>query len=710
LPGQQDYKELLECRFEKFNPNWRPSQYLGRADSIERNFLLWRAICETPVRLLPTLNFFPKFAFEKESKMKWCYEPTPPPSVLDTFRQVFQSFLGKYAPNEIFAPPPQSSLKTGPNRYNDGGKIKFDFEKADSYDSWFEYQRFVTQPLQMREVWVPSKGFKLNSSYWFEITRPILNKVPYALLGLDGGDFIKKVNSRKRKCCKNTFDFYGFGLQFWRELLRIAMEEIAYLYPNALVSEAADIGIGYLSKVELRRDGKFEYPIRGIGLGYYETLKTLCVMSIIDKYDPILCWGDEGLVDEATYDKIADDLSFYGFFLNHEKKKSFKENETIFWGGLVILPNGKVAQPHGFTELIPPVFQAKTHWERKAGANVLSLPTYGAYPRLAYVYERTFGFEFFRGESLLNPLNGGLNRRAPEMRGFTRTAHIERFRQMGIRNLEDVLYEIPQFIINKHVNKMNFSKKRRGIFRNGEKTSTYTRDYMYPRMFKGMKKPERPLHDLAKFMPLWKEKRMMLYNSIHCEKFTRGLTKAEMLSAVLKYSRHPNPFDAYSTDSKYRDSYICDPILSDEWEYLIDEICKMKKVSDFKTLRADLLTEPEKELLFIRQANALEKHRSDPDTSIRINRLIFGEVYKKGLESLKRGIEEVDPPDTEEDDNDQEHKYLRLGTPEENIPIFSEETHYGESFEEVLFLDQEENDYIEKMVFIEDRFEPLPYL
>jgi hypothetical protein len=707
LEGQQTYQTLLELRLEKKKDD-RPSQFLGEHDAIEENFILWSAMFQY-VQKLPSLSFFPIFMFEKESKMKWCYMPTPDQSTQDKFRLGFQSFLAKYAPREVFAPPPQATWKSGGSRFNDGGTVRFDFERAEDYDSWFKYQKFVTQPLSIREVWLPGKGVKQNSSYWFEITRPILARIPYSLLGLSSLELTQRVKMRTKGCgSATTYDFYGFGLQFVREYLAIAMEEIAYLYPNFLISEAAEIGISKMRNVVLEQDGKFTYPPRGIGLGYYETLKTLCIMSILDKYDPILIWGDEGLLRSNRYAEAISEVESYGFYFNHEKQKHYDGHSTMYWGGFCITPDrGGVSTPFKYTQDIPALFRGKTHWERKANSNTLRLESSSGYSRLAYVYERTFGYEFHVGESLKNPLNGGVNRRAPIYRGWVPTANVERYRSLGQRTYEDMRYEMPVSIVKKHANRMDFARKRKQEFRKPI-VSTYTRDYMFPKMIKGLaQKPK--VSPLAQHIPPWMEKRMMLYNGILSEKFTRGLSYEQMLKAALEFCYSEDPFDLAS-----RKGSRCEPLfhrpefLSEDWEDLIDKIKEMKKVSDYATLRADLMTPLEREAKFIQQAAILAKRRTDAESKDRINRIVFGNTIKEALDFQKRKRETPELTEQEEPEEDEPRQRIRYGSEDLEEPqglLFEEESFYEGISPDVLFIEEEPDRCLE-LVFGEDQFYP----
>jgi hypothetical protein len=710
LPGQQIYSTLLDIRLEVM-PRTRPSECLGKSDLIEANFDLWRKMFQ-PVRELPGLSFFPIYIFEKESKMKWCYTPVPPQDVLDRFRLGFQSFLSKYAPKELFAPPPQSCWKSGGNRYNDGGTVRFDFEKAEHYDSGFKYQRFVTQPLQIREVWLPGRGIKQNSSYWFELTRPILAEVPYALLGMTAYGVMNRTRERI-KSDFTRYDFYGFGLQFVRQILAIAMEEIAILYPNFLITEAAEIGISILDNVELEIDGKFTYPPRGIGLGYYETLKTLCIMSIMDKYDPIAIWGDEGLVQTSTFPELVKEVESYGFYFNHEKQKHYScQNDVILWGGMCFITGRKIgaSTPFEFTSQIPAVFQGKTHWERKSNVGQLQLVSSSAYSRLAYAYERTFGYEFYRGESMKNPLNAGVNPRAPPIRGWVSTANVERVRTLGSRTFENMRYEMPVSITKKHANRMAFARKRKSIFR-GKLTSTYTSEYLYPKVKKGSLVRTK-VSPLARYIPPWMEKRMMLYNNILSEKFSKGLSYEQMLKAALEFCYCEDPFDLYSRKGSYTVPLFHRPnVLLEDWEDLIDKMMKMKKVSDYATLRADLLTPLEREAKIVREAAILDKRRSDSASKDRINRIVFGDRVTQTLNRPKRKVEDMTEPDqVQPEEKPIGPEYVRYGSepPLEGQELI-EETFYSANGDEeppdLLFI-QEEPDRDVELVFYEEQFYP----
>jgi len=408
---------------------------------------------------------------------------------------------------------------------------------------------------------------------------------------------------------------------------------------------------------------------------------------------------------------MVEEVESYGFYFNHEKRETFSGKGVFFWGGLRIDPKKEaISTPYRYTSDIPSVFRGKTHWERKQNSNTLSLGPTSGYSRLAYVYERTFGYEFFAGESLLNPLNGGVNPRAPMKRGWIQTAHVERFRSLGQRNIELMRYEMPISIVKKHANSMAFAKKRKQMFRRPIK-STYTSDYLYPRIEKG-KWQKTQVSPLGQTIPPWMEKRMMLYNNILSEKFTKGLNYQHMLDAALEFCYSEDPFDLKSRlNSRYTTEYHRPHVLSEEWEDLIDRIIKMKKISDYATLRADLMSPPEREMHIINQANILHKRRANPEFKDRINRIVFGDRVRESLDILKRKREDITDPEEEDDEKDPSRTRARFGTepPEEEGSVFQEEIFYSQNGEEVSpieFFIEEEPDRCLELVFAEDEFYP----
>jgi hypothetical protein len=645
LPGQQLYKLACESFLNpinhdeevKFPDDMGPDNLDDFYEFQDRLYEL-----KGTSKFFP-YSFFPKLYFEKKSKMEWAFKDRPSDQQCTRFRDTFAKFLGKYAPEEIFVPPPSSVYKHGGTRFNDGGKVKFDFEKTESFDSGFLYQRFVTQPLQIREVWLPGKAQKLNSSYWFEVCRPILSRVPYALLGKDINEFVEKIMERtKDRKSFSSYDLYGFGFQYPREYLLIMMEEISMLYPNLLLDESTEIARELFKALSVQMpDGKFVYPPRGIGLGYYETLKTLGMMAVFDSFDPVVIWGDEGLLKNSNYDEAIAELRSLGFYDNLEKRINYHGSNRLYYGGITVhLQSGAMSLPFAQNNGIAPLFQCKTHWERKNSINNIVLPKSSAYTHMCYTYERTFGYEFFVGESLMHPINYGINRRAPPIRGWVKTAELEALLKPGERRLDKMIASLPILTIKSHKNDMDWARLRKSIFRKGGKVPTYLNDFLNPKVRLG-EETIADRNDLARTVPLWQEKRMIFYNRLHAQKWTRGLKDADLYKAATSFNRSADPFGIYHyKGSHYTTPFHISTFLSEEWEDTIDYLLTCRTISDFKTLRADVMSPLDVELRRIRQASALQKQRGTDLAVKTATDKLLGDLIRNAPGLAKRPTEE----------------------------------------------------------------------
>jgi hypothetical protein len=264
------------------------------------------------------MTLFPRINFEK-SKMHLAFEPYElgPELVKEAHDRIFK-YLMKLDVKRIFMPKADVLQKHGNQKYNDGGIVRYDYERPTiSFDSSFKYQRFLTQPLTPREVWLPGKAIKQNNVFFMQLHRQFLKADPV----YPSPD--SEVNhERIKKYLKDgflKFDISGFGFQYLRELLKIGNRCIQELYPCTTLDEQCEIFERILDNVKVEMpDGTFKYPQRGIGLGYYEDLKTIVMLALLDHLDPISVYGDQGLLPPFAL-SFAEDLQKFQFIMNWEK-------------------------------------------------------------------------------------------------------------------------------------------------------------------------------------------------------------------------------------------------------------------------------------------------------------------------------------------------------------------------------------------------------
>jgi hypothetical protein len=280
LEGQEEYEEFLSHFVGEKLYSETPG--MGKAPKSKFQHLVrespWREFLDhiSMEHMIP-LSALPMWELPDTGKTdRLCYQPYDN-SHEPEFREKFVSFLKKYAPGKIFVPTVESCFHPSTKKYNDGGEVRTDFEPPQNdWNSGFKLQSFMTQPLSKREVWLPGRIFKIQNNFWFSIAEQIVRNVPYYANNFSTTEELwESIHRRLMGYCV-IYDVSGFGLQFPRSLLRIAAEEIRDFYHSSpQFEECVDSLNSYLDKVWLQYpDGSIKNPTRGIGLGYYELLKT----------------------------------------------------------------------------------------------------------------------------------------------------------------------------------------------------------------------------------------------------------------------------------------------------------------------------------------------------------------------------------------------------------------------------------------------------
>jgi len=544
LPGQREYSEAMDVSLsshrvlmtgavmKKPSPDTIGGKFIEILQSVEPE--LW----------LP-LTGFPLWDDPGEGKLHLAFEPEPSEELAEELVPYITKFLRKYAPKEIFLPSDFASYKVGSQKYNDGGLVKNDSEKPErSYDSGFLYQKFVTKPLQTREVWLPGKNTKNNNGWWFIIVDGLLRHVPYSALLKEPTQIHSELKGKLGKF-NVLFDVSGYGIQYPRIYLRKGVEQIVKAYPGLEASDHVKICLKILEKVELQMpDGTFRYPSRGIGLGYYENLKTMIVMAIIDEFNPVSCYGDQAILPQSNRmmsmegDHAIERLKHFGFlFTKPEKtfrvKKPMRGDLTVKWAGQY-MNNSKLVEPRIVWSTIFGALGKMFHWERKAALRgvVLSEKYKHIWKRLSFQYERAFSFEFFKGESLLHPDNCGVNLIAQRRDGWTKAWKVEKLTEPRIRYKDGYFVNIPFSEAPKKGEARRFQMKRQRLYKRTREFDSAYINYVEP-VIELNKKRNPQLTAFARSMPLWADIRNFLFENVTTGKIASGLRDEELLAAPL---------------------------------------------------------------------------------------------------------------------------------------------------------------------------------
>jgi hypothetical protein len=572
----------------------RPTQVEGaKLSSIWDRFFILEKVVPEPEQLgleaaLP-LSMFPMWDIQKPSKTDTLCDLPLKLDKLEDFKLRFRALLEKYSPDRLFVPTHLSCYKPGGQRYNDAGKVRRDYEIPENWNCGFKFQRFLTGPLSPREVWLPDKATKLSNSFWFPLCAQIIRRIPYYANNYTTAEELH--NSIKHKLQGNCviFDVSGFGLQFQRQYLEAAIDEIAAFYdPNPALLEGVKEIKQILSEVWLEMpDGRFKKPARGIGLGYYESLKTLCVCAILDHTNPISLFGDQGLIPGKGIALIRNHprtiLSSHGFvFTDPLKARILPDIETgILYAGYWITPTTIVAKKEYLSKLSG-ALDGMYHWERKLALESISLPvTYQhIWKYLSFQYEIVFGYEFFKTESMYHPSNLGVDQTAPEEKGNIRALAVTRLNpprneftsyvhKLGLPTRKGISLSLCK----------DFSIKRSKVWKASlHKTmNTYYYEMVHPKVVPNHTQKAH-VTEVASATPMWQAVRLLLLEDIDTGTISRDLPPQQLIDAVGQYPHAENPYEVKATGGYRLDSlYVVPRGHSDEGLSLSQLLIEAKK-------------------------------------------------------------------------------------------------------------------------------------
>jgi hypothetical protein len=575
----------------------------------------------TPSAFIAPMSCFPLVDPNKSEKMPLCMVPLDvTPELMTEFRNVFHDYILKLGVESIKFYPPDVLDKVGNQKYNDGGIPRHDFEKPQvSFDSSFLYQKFIAQPHQMREVWLPGKAIKINNSFWMSICRQFLVKD----LRYPDPDVAITYDRIKDRLTMPVyrFDISGFGFQYPRWILESAASVLCELYPMSLMDENFTIMTEIFKNITVQKDLEFIKPIRGIGLGYYEDLKTLAMLAILDKYDPISLYGDQGLLDLWQGEAIGE-LQRFGFIVEFDKVECIGTTPypTMKWAG-ASMSQAHLDTSRRFFDNLRGAFFSRFHWERKLALRSISrsFPDYRrVQKKLFYLYENFFGYEFYPKDSLGHFDNCGLSM-YNYTSGYSKLYKVQRLVAPFDPILFSLQYLTPFKAATRKIYPWSLAKefqiKRKTVYRATPYGDCTPYDYCYPRVRMANETIERRLD----ILPAWAD---MLYIARYGKSsgsFTFGLSPPGLKDAYLKYPLSTLPARcAVSGGYRVLTRFAAPGIPTAEAVEECELLAELTSVEGSRIRRADLLQDPiwSEDLLY-RDSNLLgpfigQKRKSPP--------------------------------------------------------------------------------------------------
>jgi hypothetical protein len=536
-------------------------------------YSIYEVIKEVEKQYWIPLTVFPRYAYRKPGKFSLSFMSVKlKEDRLKSFEILVYNYIKSLGIKELFVPPMEICVKASSSRYNDCGTVRKDYEKPQSsVDCGFLLQSFNPRPLATREVWLPDFSTKINNSFWMIVGRQILKSDP-TYPNEDPQVTWELIKTKLKRFF--YFDISGFGLQFPRELLLVVSQVIARLYPSVDMFEQQNILQHIMSNVTVQVPGVgFKYPPRGIGLGYYEDLKTICINAILADLDLISVYGDQALISFEDGNRSIFLLNQHDFYMKPGKHRN--QAGFIRWSGWTMSPDF-CERPKLYFEPLVSLFNGQFHWERKQ----ILRSFFSEYPvlydkwdcKLPFQYELFFGYEFTKGDSLWNFDNSGVSSKTFKRTGLLKSWAIERLHAPHDEIVDSFVYESPFFTKWKEGDAKAFSLKRKTIYQQSMPARTEIVEYCNPLIV--MNKTNKPsLSHIAKCVSDFVESKLVVNYGLTTGKLTYGLNLEDLCKSLRYCALARNPFEAYATGG-YSVSTVWRgrSRVSSEWLELVEDL------------------------------------------------------------------------------------------------------------------------------------------
>jgi len=510
-----------------------------------------------PMELWVTDKVLPRIYYRKESKLEYSFIPYElSDDTLHLYRQRCKMLIKYIGLQKLFVPPRGKSVVADLHRYNDGGVVRRDWERPKiSTTCGFMLQTFNTGPMVTREVWLPDYQTKVNNSFWMIIARQFLQNVSWYPKE-HAEDTFESIKERIRESFLLYFDISAFGLQYIRELMVIFAEEIHEYYPDPNLSEELVVLKAICSKVTLQTPEKFVYPSRGIGLGYYEDLKTLGVAAILFPWmsQVVSLYGDQALIStkNVSFKKSkepVEELRRFGFIIKDDKLDT--KFGVVKWSGWTMMATRNkevLAKRCRVSSAFCTIFDGEYHWERKNRivGFYTNFPEYKKkMVEFPLIYEKLYGHEFCHGDSLNSHSQCGVAPHSTMQVGHTRFYKVQYLNTPKDIIKDNLVYSSPFIKEWERTTSRNFSKYRKRIFLSTRGDSSIF-EYLNP-IIRLNKTVQPILSPLQRVVSEKEDLHMIAMYGLTVGRYTFGLSESVGNKALLTCSFASNPFEAYAT-------------------------------------------------------------------------------------------------------------------------------------------------------------------
>jgi hypothetical protein len=221
-----------------------------------------------------------------------------------------------------------------------------------------------------------------------------------------------------------------------------------------------------------------------------------------------------------------------------------------------------------------------THWERKRAIRAWMEDyqwTEAQDIGFCIWYERTFGFEFYKSDSIKNIERGGVSQRAPIITGYCKENLALALKSPSLEYESNILDARPYAETHDKYQQRKFQKKRNATFRKSRAVDQQLLDFSNP-----------PIHmrnknvtlELGASRPLWSDIRSLFFEGSISTTLLSGLRRDQLTYVSQNFPLAFNPIEAksrggYDILTPYYFSYSADP----KWK---DFITLLQESDDIK--------------------------------------------------------------------------------------------------------------------------------
>jgi hypothetical protein len=211
--------------------------------------------------------------------------------------------------------------------------------------------------------------------------------------------------------------------------------------------------------------------------------------------------------------------------------------------------------------------------------------------RLINMYERFFGYEFFKGDILSSFEDGGISTRNRTV-GVQKLYNIRSFASPENSLLFDPIYQTPFSLVNKSFVSFKESKlfqiKRKKLYQSNIPQDTSLYDYVNP-ILEFNKKSTR----IARALPRWADLNLILYSNMSSGAITCGLDRDNIRYAAERQYFASDPFRARATGGyRFVTKWRSERPPPQEWLESASILSECDSIDSMYVNRTDLVQDP----------------------------------------------------------------------------------------------------------------------